>query len=359
MTTPHPTSEALYDAAAGRIGKGELLRTLVPYTGALMALDDDSTPMIRERIAMLYSSQEAATLAGWTAGLKPVSDWLALDVDGVYWDVGAPSELRMTDGELDVARHFARSLDAESALVFPNGAQGAQHLLAATYSVLIDASRDVPPTATWTSSEGTKLLIAFTAPDLADAWARDQEGGWEPVVYTGEALARMMLEADDLDGVCFNPEGPAGPVVLGPAGIGAWLHGADVRTEPRPARTLGEIDLWLTGQRPDVPRDAWARNLVTVDGTLVARYVAPDGRTYDFTPVDDAGYPESLGPILDPGWVLRAAIHASAADKRALYQIASTALGIRGTLPRTAFHDPREASLRRRFPDRFSTEAWI
>jgi len=193
MTTPHPTSEALYDAAAGRIGKGELLRTLVPYTGALMALDDDSTPLIRERIAVLYSSQQAATLAGWTAGLRPVSNWLELDIDGVYWDVGAPSELRMTDGELDTARDFARSLDAESALVSPNGSQGAKQLLAATYSVLIDGSKDVPPTATWTSSEGTKLLLAFTAPDVADAWASAQDGGWQPVLYTGEALAKMML----------------------------------------------------------------------------------------------------------------------------------------------------------------------
>lgn len=354
-----PVTQALHDAVQGRLGKGALLRALVPHQGALLALDADGEPLIRERTAMLWSSAQAAEVAGWDGGTRAVPDWLGLDVDGVVWDVGTSSELPMDAEDLETCRRFARSLAAEQALLRPAGELGARRILDGAFTLLIDVSKDVPPTATWSSDDGIRLVLAFTTPELADAWGRDHQGAWEPVDYDGAGLARFVLDADMLDGACINPEGPSGPVVLGPAWFAALLDGHDLRTEPRPARTIGEIRLWLGGQRSDVAPDAWEHALVRKDGQLLARYTAPDGRVYDFTPVDDAGYPETLGPILDPGWVLQAATEAPAPERVALYRMVASALDGNRRLPRVAFHDPRQAMLRRRYPERFWAEAWV
>lgn len=354
-----PVTTTLHRFVQGRVGKGEMLRALVPHGPVFEGMEDDGTPFRHEGVAVVFTSREAAAVSGWADRIRPVDDWLAMDVAGILWDEGTSSEFPMGTEDLETCRRFARSLAAEQALLRPAGELGARRILDGAFTLLIDVSKDVPPTATWSSDDGIRLVLAFTTPELADAWGRDHDGAWEPVDYDGAGLARFVLDADMLDGACINPEGPSGPVVLGPAWFAALLDGHDLRTEPRPARTIGEIRLWLRGQRSDVAPDAWEHALVRKDGQLLARYTAPDGRVYDFTPVDDPGLPETLGPILDPGWVLQAATEAPAPERIALYRMVASALDGNRRLPRVAFHDPRQAMLRRRYPERFWAEAWV
>ncbi|MEL6342638.1 MAG: SseB family protein [Myxococcota bacterium] len=354
-------TRTLFDAVQGRVGKGPMLRALVPHRGALHALDDAGQPFRTDGHAVLFTSQDAVQESGFPNPTQPCPDWLDLDADGIIWDGGTKSQLVMDAEDLETCRAFRRSLDAERALERPAGAVGARRLLEGPWIVGLDASHDPPRTAIW-EADGVRLLLVFSAMDRFEAWAADSPFG--PVTYDGAGLCGFMAEADSIDGVCFNPEGPAGPVVVGPAFFAALSKGSDPRTEPLPARSIAEIRLWLKGRRPDIDQDAWVHRLDTVDGALVALY--SDGqpgdegvRTYAFTPVEVAELPETLGPILDPGWVLEAALGEAPAQRAALYTMLRDSLGEDGAVRRTAFHDARQASLRRRFPERFHVRAMV
>lgn len=362
MSDVHPVTQMLFDAARNRAGRGELLRALVPHRGVLRALGEGGETTLPDGRAALFTSTDALEHSGFEGSTEPCPDWLDLDIPGVLWDGGTPSQFSMGAEDLETCRAFRRSLAAERALVRPAGPLGARRLLDAPYVVGLDVAQDPARTAVYETAEGVRLLLVFTTSDLFQDWAADTTCA--PVDYSGAGLCGFMADADDIDGVCFNPEGPAGPVVVGPAFFEALARGEDPRTEPMPARSVAEIRLWLAGRRPDVSEQDWVHSVDRVEGALAARYadgpLDEDGtRTYAFSPVEASELPATLGPILDPGWVLQAASEAPPQLRAQLYHLLREDLDEGGFVRRGAFHDARQAGLRRMYPDRFHVRAMV